>query len=90
MVHITAMYAGDQNQMQSGSYCGRIIVFNDPKHPEVSDDVGRSIHIEEYAGFDSAIALLRWFKGHIPGLLRDGYEIVALKKVIVTGRVTNK
>jgi hypothetical protein len=59
--------------------------FSDPGHPEVSEDIGRGIHIEEYSGFNSAAALLRWFRGFIPNLLRAGYEIVVLHNVTITG-----
>ena len=38
----------------------------------------------ECCGCPSAAALLRWFRGFIPDLLRAGYEIVALRNVTIT------
>lgn len=60
--------------------------WDDPKHPPPSKDIGivREIEIDEHCGFDSAAALLRWFRGFIPDLLRAGYEIVALHNIKIT------
>ena len=55
-------------------------------HPMPSIDVGikRLVYKDEHCGFNSAAALLRWFRGFIPDLLRAGYEIVALRNVTIT------
>jgi len=57
-----------------------------PDQPTPLDDMGieRESEWEEYCGCASAAALLRWFRGFIPDLLRAGYEIVALRNVMVT------
>lgn len=55
------------------------------KHPTPLVDVGRDIvKGTEYSGCVSAAALLRWFRGFIPDLLRAGYKIVALNDVTIT------
>lgn len=55
------------------------------KHPTPFIDMGRDIKKGvEYSGCQSAAALLRWFRGFIPDLLRIGYEIVALNNVTIT------
>jgi len=46
--------------------------------------IGRDLRPNEFCGCESAAALLRWFKGFIPNLLRAGYEIVALRDVTIT------
>lgn len=56
----------------------------DDGHPAPRDDINRPIGENEYCKFNSAAALLRWFRGFIPDLLRAGYEIVALNDVVVT------
>ena len=53
-------------------------------HPSPYYDIGRTVKRDEYCGCATAAALLRWFKGFIPDLLRAGYEIVALHDVEVT------
>lgn len=54
-------------------------------HPEPHEDgIYRYPNVEEHCGFDSAVKLLRWFRGFIPNLLRAGYEIVALQNVEIT------
>jgi len=60
--------------------------WTDKKHPTSCQDVGieRYCKYNEYHGFNSAAALLRWFRGFIPDLLRAGYEIVALHNVTIT------
>ena len=55
-------------------------------HPDAMEDIGieRDLELNEFHGCATAAALLRWFKGFIPDLLRAGYEIVALHDVEVT------
>lgn len=55
-------------------------------HPSPSNDIGISRYVmsDEFCGFDSAVKLLRWFRGFIPDLIRTGYEIVALSNVEIT------
>ncbi|KKL19863.1 hypothetical protein LCGC14_2461160 [marine sediment metagenome] len=53
-------------------------------HPSPYYDIKRPTKRNEYCGCSSAAALLRWFKGFIPDLLRAGYEIVALSNVEIT------
>ena len=57
---------------------------DDHEHPTPKCDTGRNPKFNEHCGCDSAAKLLRWFRGFIPDLLREGYEIVALHNVIVT------
>ena len=52
--------------------------------PDMDVEIGRCIERNEYCGFACATDLLRWFRGFIPDLLRAGYEIVALRDVMIT------
>ena len=55
--------------------------------PVPTADIGieREPEPHEYCGFDSAAALIRWFRGSILMLIRiDGCEIVALRNVTIT------
>ena len=54
------------------------------EHPSPYQDIGRGARYGEFHGCPSAAALLRWFRGFIPDLLRAGYEIVALRNVMIT------
>ncbi len=56
----------------------------DSEHPSPHKDIGRSIEKNEYCGFATAVGLLSWFRGFIPGLLRAEFEIVALNNVTIT------
>lgn len=60
--------------------------WEDAEHPTASQDMSikRYPRHGEFHGFNSAAALLRWFRGFIPDLLRAGYEIVALHDVTIT------
>ena len=53
--------------------------------PDMDTGIGRDPEPNEYCGFDSAAALIRWFRGKILELIRnDGCEIVALRNVTIT------
>ena len=60
--------------------------WEDAEHPTARQDIGINRYVEhgEYCGCSSAAALLRWFRGFIPDLLRVEYEIVALRNVTIT------
>lgn len=54
-------------------------------HPTPTEDtIGRHPQVDEYCGFATAADLLRWFRGWILLLLKDGYEIVVLDDVEIT------
>lgn len=53
--------------------------------PDQDKGIERDPTPDEYCGFNSAAALIRWFRGEILGLIYvDGCEIVALHNVTVT------
>lgn len=61
-------------------------IHSDNEHPCPYFDIGinRGAERGECCGFNSAADLLRWFRGFIPDLLGAGYEIVALRNIMIT------
>lgn len=68
------------------SYQGLLYAEFLQPQPTPLEDIGieRMKEWDEFCGCGSAAALLRWFRGSIPDLLRVGYEIVALRDVTIT------